>query len=577
MIKDKIKTLLGNILTSLADKNNWSDFKIQEIVIERPTNIEFGDYTVNIAFGLAKQLGKSPQNIAQILADEINKSKPEEIERAESVGGYINFLLSAGFVRSQLAEIYKNRDSFGMSNVGAGRKVIVEYSSVNIAKPMHAGHLRNTLLGDALANILAFQGYEVIRWNYLGDWGTQFGKIIAAYKRWGDEKMVESDPIKNLVELYVRFNKEAADNPDLERAGQGEFKKLEAGDEENRRLWEMFVKKSIEALKEIYANLDIRFDTYIGESFYESKLKTLVGGLLEKGFAKVGEGGAIIIDLEKYGLPPGLIRKSDGATLYMTRDIANLEYRLSEFNPEKIIYVVANEQALHFKQLFAIAEILGLNEAELKHVSYGLILDEDNKKLSTRKGKMITADSIIGESVDRAESIVREKNKELSNEKCREVANVVGLGALKYSMLKDHTHSDIVFSWERILDFRGNSGPYLQYTYARLMGILNKSNRPELSSSDLDNLVEKTELAIIKHLVDFPDIVVDSGKMYLTNNLALYLYELANLANRFYETTPIIKDEDASRRNARLVLISASASTLKSGLELLGINVLEKI
>ena len=190
---------------------------------------------------------------------------------------------------------------------------------------------------------------------------------------------------------------------------------------------------------------------------------------------------------------------------------------------------------------------------------------------------MITADSIIGESVDRAESIVREKNKELSNEKCREVANVVGLGALKYSMLKDHTHSDIVFSWERILDFRGNSGPYLQYTYARLMGILNKSNRPELSSSDLDNLVEKTELAIIKHLVDFPDIVVDSGKMYLTNNLALYLYELANLANRFYETTPIIKDEDASRRNARLVLISASASTLKSGLELLGINVLEKI
>ena len=577
MIKEKIKTLLGNILTSLADKNNWSDFKIQEIVIERPTNIEFGDYTVNIAFGLAKQLGKSPQNIAQILADEINKSKPEEIERAESVGGYINFLLSAGFVRSQLAEIYKNRDSFGMSNVGAGRKVIVEYSSVNIAKPMHAGHLRNTLLGDALANILAFQGYEVIRWNYLGDWGTQFGKIIAAYKRWGDEKMVESDPIKNLVELYVRFNKEAADNPDLERAGQGEFKKLEAGDEENRRLWEMFVKKSIEALKEIYANLDIRFDTYIGESFYESKLKTLVGGLLEKGFAKVGEGGAIIIDLEKYGLPPGLIRKSDGATLYMTRDIANLEYRLSEFNPEKIIYVVANEQALHFKQLFAIAEILGLNEAELKHVSYGLILDEDNKKLSTRKGKMITADSIIGESVDRAESIVREKNKELSNEKCREVANVVGLGALKYSMLKDHTHSDIVFSWERILDFRGNSGPYLQYTYARLMGILNKSNRPELSSSDLDNLVEKTELAIIKHLVDFPDIVVDSGKMYLTNNLALYLYELANLANRFYETTPIIKDEDASRRNARLVLISASASTLKSGLELLGINVLEKI
>ena len=282
MIKDKIKTLLGNILTSLADKNNWSDFKIQEIVIERPTNIEFGDYTVNIAFGLAKQLGKSPQNIAQILADEINKSKPEEIERAESVGGYINFLLSAGFVRSQLAEIYKNRDSFGMSNVGAGRKVIVEYSSVNIAKPMHAGHLRNTLLGDALANILAFQGYEVIRWNYLGDWGTQFGKIIAAYKRWGDEKMVESDPIKNLVELYVRFNKEAADNPDLERAGQGEFKKLEAGDEENRRLWEMFVKKSIEALKEIYANLDIRFDTYIGESFYESKLKKLVDGLLEK-------------------------------------------------------------------------------------------------------------------------------------------------------------------------------------------------------------------------------------------------------------------------------------------------------
>ncbi len=578
LIKERTRELWGGPASPPASPNRGESLggqiELPDFEVERPAN-DFGDYAVNIAFVLSKKLQMPPQKIAEILAVELNKYKPGDISRIEVVGGYINFFLDQSFLQSQLIQIHKQGLKFGKSNIGKKHKVIVEYSSVNIAKPMHAGHLRTTLLGDAIANILEFSGYKVIRWNYLGDWGTQFGKVIAAYKKWSGKEKVKANPIKELVSLYVMFNQEEKEHPELQQEGQDEFRKLEAGDKENRKLWKWFVDETKENLKNIYGLLDIKFDSYVGESFYENKLKPLIDKLIIKGIAKEGEGGALIINLDAFDLPPALIRKSDGATLYMTRDIANLEYRLEKYKPAKILFVVSSEQNLHFRQLFEVAEILRLKSAELRHINYGLVLGEDNKKLSTRGGNAITADDMIFESIERADKIVREKNTDMSEKQYKDIARIVGVGALKYAMLKDNTRSDIVFSWQKILDFKGDSGPYLQYTYARLHGILRKASSG--GSADPSLLTEKSELAIIKHLIDFPDTIEDSARKNITNNLALYLYELTSLTNHFYETASIIKDENIPRRNARLILIETVANVLKIGLNLLGMGVLNKI
>jgi len=574
MIKVKIQKLVVVAVEKLFDRVRVID--ASEVLIEKPANPQFGDYAVNIAFGLSKELGKPPQIIAQALAEELSKSKPNEIERVEAVGGYVNFFLAPDYLREELGKIYKTRESFGRSKLGTGKTVIVEYSQPNIAKPMHVGHLRTTILGDAMANIYEALGYKVIRWNYIGDWGTQFGKLIAAYKLWGDEKEVERSPIPTLVGLYVRFHDELKSHPELEQRGQEEFKKLEDGDKENQKLWEWFKKESLKEFGRMYKILGIEFGLTIGESFFEGDLKPLVADLMKRGIAESGEGGAIIIKLERFNLPPALIRKSDGASLYLTRDIAALKYRIKKYKPVEILYVVDNGQSLHFQQLAVIAEILDLNPAP-KHIKYGLILGENKKRLATREGRAILFEDLVNQAIELAGRIVSEKRQEATDKERAEIAQTVALGALKYEILKEHRNSDIVFDWQRMLDFRGNSGPYLQYTYARLIGILNKSGKFNLLELSSNRLVEESELAIIKHLIDFPNVVADSGKLYLTNNLALYLYELANLANRFYENSPVLKDDNISRRNARLVLISTVASVLKSGLELLGIGVLEKI
>ncbi len=588
-------------LTKLAIRRLFPDSVgiFQNVIIEKPSNLQFGDYAINIAFDLAKKLGKPSQEVAEILAEEINKTKPAEIERAEAVGGYVNFFLSNEFLRHSLGEIHKNRKSFGRSRAGKGRTIIVEYSQPNIAKPMHVGHLRTTILGDALANIYEALGYKVIRWNYIGDWGTQFGKLIAAYKLWGSQlrssapKYLEAEPLSkknqitvhDLVSLYVRFHEELKQHPELERRGQEEFAKLEEGDQENRKLWDRFRKESLKEFDKMYGLLGVKFGLTIGESFFEKDLKPLATDLMKRRIAELGEGGAIIIKLGQLNLPPALIQKSDGASLYLTRDIAALKYRIKRYKPAEILYVVGNEQSLHFQQLAAIANVLGL-KPEPEHVKYGLILGEDKKKLATREGRAILLGDIIKKAVDLAREITLKKTATVrgptsdSGGDVEKIAETVALGALKYEILKEHRNSDIVFDWKRMLDFSGNSGPYLQYTYARLANILRKSGptwKLNFWRSDLQKLSEKSELAIIKHLLEFPDTIVDSATTHLTNNLALYLYELANLANRFYETTPILKDEDVPRRNARLVLVDATSAVLKTGLNLLGIQVLEKI
>jgi len=441
---------------------------------------------------------------------------------------------------------------------------------------MHVGHLRSTIIGDGLANVYELLGYKVVRWNYIGDWGTQFGNLIAAYKLWGNEKELKKKPIQTMLDLYVRFHDELKSDPELESQGRGEFKKLEEGDADNRKLWEMFREYSLEEFDTIFRQLGIKFDITKGESGYEDVIGETVELIKQKGILKKSEGADIVeLGPASAGLPPALIRKSDGTSLYITRDVASLKERTAKYGPAKILYVVANQQTLHFEQLFAIWRMLGFAGTELVHVKFGMVLGEDGKKLATREGKVIPLQEVIDKIVALALKVVQQKNPALSEEQTNEIAKAVGIGALKYNDLKQHPHTDIVFDWKAMLDISGNSGPYLQYAYARLASILERSeNRKE---GDVSLLTEPKEEKLMKRLLEFQDAVEKCAEQNALNGLALYLYELSNDANRFYESVRVLDDEDAERRNARLVLISVVSTVLKTGLNLLGIEVLKRI
>ncbi len=567
MIKDKIIKLIGS---AIDDQNGWSDLDVGEITIEKPDNSQFGDYAISIAFNLAKQLKKSPQEVARILAEEISKIKPAEIERVDAVGGYVNVFLSNDFLRDQLETIGSSGKDYGKR-----KKVIIEYSSPNIAKPMHIGHLRSTIIGDALANIYEALGYDVIRWNYIGDWGTQFGKLIAAYKKWGNGKALEKDPIQEMLHLYVKFHEELKNNPGLEKEGQEEFLKLENGDPNNRDIWMQFREKSLGQFDQVYKQLNIKLGSqsgiYKGESDYESKLKPLIAELEQKGVAKESE-GALIIELDN--LSPALLRKSDGATLYITRDLTSLEDRIQNYHPAKILYVVANQQALHFEQLFAVAKKLGWDSVELEHVKFGMVLGEDGKKLATREGNAVLLEDVLKEAEAKALGVVKEKNPDAQNQE--EIAHVIALGALKYNDLRQHPYTDIKFDWHSMLDFTGNSGPYLQYTYARFKSILNKVGNNDKPTS-LPLGFDPEGKLIERHIINYWDVLIECTKVNTLNGLALYLYEFATLLNRFYENVRVLDEKDLDRRNARLRLIEIAADNLFAGLKLLGIGVLDRI
>lgn len=565
IIRDLINKAIRDLYVSIATPT--------EILIETARG-NFGDYASNVAFVLAKLLEKESDVVGQEIAAKILSYDASEITRVEATDGYINFFLSQDFLRQQLQEIYQIKASFGQSNLGKGQTVIVEYSQPNIAKRMHLGHLRTTILGDALANIYSYLGFKVIRWNYLGDWGTQFGKLIAAYKKWGSKAAVEKDPIQTLLDLYIKFHEELKQNPELEKEGQLEFKKLEEGDQENIKLWQWFKQESIQEFNRMYELLDIKFDVDIGESFFEKDLKPLVEELIQKGIAQKSE-EAIVVNLESDKLPPALIQKSDGSSLYLTRDIANLRYRLSTYNAKRILYVVDNGQSLHFQQLFAIAKILKLDQAKLEHIKFGLVLGEDKKKLATREGKSIFAQSVIDKVIGLAGEIVSQKNPDLSEDEKKNISQTVGLGALKYELLKEHRNTDIVFDWNKMLDFSGNSAPYLQYSYARLMSILAKAAKP--NEDNFSEISDPTAFNVVKHLIEFPNVLQQCQIHNLTNPLALYLYELANFTNRFYEQVPVLKDENQKRLNAHLILIETTAQILQNGLKLLGIKTLPRI
>ncbi|MCC6404779.1 MAG: arginine--tRNA ligase [Candidatus Yanofskybacteria bacterium] len=538
-----------------------------------PPGAAMGDYSTNIAFVVAKAAKVNPRQLAQEVCDALMREGAEMLARCEVAGpGFVNVFLKDEYLQGQLGVV-------GVPAIGQGKRVIVEYSSPNIAKPMHIGHLRSTIIGDALANVYAALGYDVVRWNFIGDWGTQFGKLIAAYKRWKDDAALQAHPINEMLRLYVKFHDEMKEHSELEREGQEEFRKLEEGDAENREIWKRFRELSMGEFNRMYDRLAVRLQaaTVKGESDYEADLKSLIERLVAQGLATESE-GALIVDLSAEGLAPALLRKSDGATLYLTRDLASLEDRIEKQNPAKILYVVANQQALHFEQLFAVKDKLRLGSTETVHVKFGMVLGEDGKKLATREGKVIALEEVLDEVTKRAAAVVKEKNAELADDDVKRIASTVAVGALKYNDLRQHPYSDIVFDWDAMLDLGGNSGPYLQYTYARLSGILrNAGDAKAIAGPALLLLTHPTERALLRHLLDFGHAVAQCAHLYALNGLALYLYELAELANRYYEQVRINDDDNAERKRARLALVSAVAGRLKDGLALLGIEVLERI
>ena len=576
MIKQIIKNLIQESYKKAAAKNKWLISFIPDISLEIPNDEQYGDYSTTLAFSISKDIKKPPFEIATILINEMQQNLPKEITKVElAKNGFINFYLNKNSIQKELETIYKQKTKFGLSKTGKNKTIIIDYSSPNIAKPMHIGHLRSTIIGETLANLYETLGYKVIRWNYLGDWGTQFGKLITAYKLWGKKKEVEKNPIPALLKLYIKFHEEMKSNTDLEKLGQEEFKKLEKGDKENRKLWLWFKKESIKDFQKIYKLLDIKFDILLGESFLQKDLMPFINLLKKKKIAQKSQ-GALIIPLEKYDLPPALIQKSDGASLYFTRDLALLKYRLTKYRPAKILYVVGNEQDIHFKKLFTISNIIFPNEkTELVHIKFGLVLSEKRKKFSTREGEIIPLEQVINQVIETSLEIIKEKKPEWSLLKQKRLAQTIAIGALKFNDLKSFRSSDIVFDWKKMLDFSGDTSVYLQYTYARINKILTKAKK--IGKYDYKLLNHKLEISLIKKISEFPDIIQISAEKYSSNYLTTYLLSLADLTNKYYESVPVLKEKNKTRQNAQLILLKTTTNVIKTGLEVLGIQALKEI
>ncbi|MGI6527002.1 MAG: arginine--tRNA ligase [Caldicoprobacterales bacterium] len=543
-------------------------------MLEVPPNPEMGDLALP-CFKLSRILRKSPVQIAEELAAVIPQD--EQIERIESVSGYLNFFLNRSlYIREVLAYALKTGESYGSSDKGKGKTIVIDYSSPNIAKPFHVGHLRSTSIGNSLYRIFEFTGYRCVGINYLGDWGTQFGKLITAYKHWGSEEAVKEGMIKELVALYVRFHQEAEEDPSLEDEARQWFVRLEQGDEEARRLWQWFIDISMEEYQKVYKLLDVTFDSYKGESFYNDKMQPVIQELKDKKLLKESQ-GAMIVDLEEEDLPPCLILKSDGSTLYATRDITAAIYRKNTYDFEKCIYVTGVSQSLHFKQWFKVIEKMGYDwHRDLYHVPFGTV-SIGGEKLATRTGKVVLLEEILSKAIEKTLETIEEKNPNLENK--LEVAQQMGVGAVIFSDLFSNRIKDVSFSWDEILNFDGETGPYVQYTHARACSVLRKAEESGIMvQADFDSslLSSREEYQLVKTLADFSDKVLQALENLEPSVLTRYLVDAAQDFNRFYHEHSILV-EDQALRNARLALVRVVKTTLSTGLRLIGLHAPERV
>ena len=541
-----------------------------EKAVEIPPEQKLGDLAFP-CFVLAKKLRMAPPMIAKNLAEKFAEDK--HIAKAEAVGGYLNFFYNrAEFTESVINEVLEKGADYGKAAIGTGKTVLVEYSSPNIAKPFHIGHLFSTAIGNSLERIYRQLGYKTVKLNHLGDWGTQFGKLICAYKRWGDDAAIEKDPINELLKIYVKFHDEAEKHPELEEEAREYFKMLEEGEPETTALWQRFRDLSLVEFKRVYDMLGVSFDSYAGESFYSDKMPEVVDILRDRGLLKESN-GAQVVDLSELNIPPCIILKSDGATIYATRDIAAALYRKRTYDFYKNIYVVGIPQALHFKQIFAVMKKAGWDWADdCVHVGFGLVKFPD-KKLSTRHGDVVFLEDVLNESIQKTLDIITENSPEMENKE--EVAKKIGIGAILYAFLKNSREKDIVFSWDSMLDFEGESAPYVQYSYARGKSILRRSGGNS-GAIDYSLITSDEEYALVSQINAFQSAVIDAAEKNEPFYVNRYVTNLARLFNKFYNSCPILKDDIAPEvRSARLAVVSASCEVIKSALGILGIETVE--
>ncbi|MFZ5967993.1 MAG: arginine--tRNA ligase [Bacillota bacterium] len=562
------KKEIADLLSKHADT-----LQVDEIygMIEIPPNPQMGDFAFP-CFKLAKAFRKAPNIIAQEMTELVKDNSL--CEKVENAAAYVNFFIDKTlFAKAVLEEVLDKKHTFGSTNVGEGKNVIVEFSSPNIAKPFHIGHIRSTVIGNAIHKIYEFLGFHTITINHLGDYGTQFGKLIVAYKNWGNKEEVEADPIPSLLKLYIKFHEEAEQNPSLEDEGRMWFKKLEDGDSEAQELWQWIRDVSLMEFNRVYNMLNIRFDSYAGESFYSDKMPRILNIMEEKGLLKESR-GADIVDLEPYGLPPALIRKSDGSTLYITRDIAAAVYRKEHYNFYKNIYVVASQQNLHFQQWFKIVELMGNEWAkDCIHVPFGLVSLEEGT-MSTRKGRVVFLEDVLTKAVEQTKEIITQKNP--NHENIEETAKQVGIGAVVFQELSNNRIKDYVFSWERTLNFDGETGPYVQYTHARACSILRKAEVEIDQNIDYSLLSNEDAMNLVRIILQFPEIVQEAGRKLEPSIVTRYIIDVAQAFNKFYHDCPIIV-EDKALQKARVALVYAAKQTIQNGLGLLGIAAPERM
>ena len=567
--KEKIAEILSEAVEGLTAEELRN-------MIEIPSDKKMGDYAFP-CFKLAKVLRKAPPMIAKGIAEKI--SEDPVFEKVEQVNAYVNMFLSRDmYVKDTVREVIEKGDDYGRADAGKGKTVIVEYSSPNIAKPFHIGHIRSTVIGNSIYKIYDFLGYDTVRINHLGDYGTQFGKMICAYRRWGNKEDVINEPIKTLLSYYTKFHVEAEKDPSLDQEARDIFAKLEKGEPEEVELWQWFRDESLKEFTRVYKMLGIEFDSYAGESFYSDKMPRFVQELKDAELLEESQ-GAQIVNLEEYGMSPALITKSDGSTLYITRDIAAAVYRKETYDFYKNIYVVASQQNLHFQQWIQIVELLGYDWArDCVHGPFGLVSLEDGT-MSTRQGRVVFLEDVLNRAVEQTREIIKEKN--VNTDSIDETAHMVGIGAVMFQELSNNRIKDYVFSWDKVLNFEGETGPYVQYTHARAASVLRKAGDEivaKASSGDIDAayITGDSAYELIRLIYDFPAVVMEAGDKYEPSIVTRHIVDIAQAFNRFYHDEHVLV-EDEAEKTAKVALVIAAKNTIKNGLGLLGIQAPEKM
>ncbi|MGL4911960.1 MAG: arginine--tRNA ligase [Romboutsia sp.] len=566
---------MQNFKLAIAEclKEKIEDLSVEEIVglIETPPNKDMGDYAFP-CFKLAKVFRKSPNMIAAELCETIEARG--SISKVMPMGGYVNFFVN----KSQLAEsvikdVLTQGSKYGHSDLGKDKTVVIDFSSPNIAKPFHIGHIRTTVIGNALYKIYDSQGYKTERVNHLGDYGTQFGKLIVAFKLWGDKEAVEASPIPELLKLYIRFHDEAEAHPEMEDEARAWFTKLENGDEEAKELWQWFRDESLKEFSRVYDLLDIEFDSYAGESFYSDKMARVIDIINQKGILKESK-GTNIVDLEEYNMPPALITKNDGSTLYMTRDLAAALYRKENYDFEKCIYVVGSQQSLHFQQLFKVLELVGFEWAQdMVHVPFGMVALEEGT-MSTRKGRVIFLEDVLKQAIEKTKETMLAKNPDALN--VDEIAKQVGVGAVVFQELSNSRIKDYTFSWNRTLSFDGETGPYVQYTHARCCAVLRKANEDPTTDVNYELLNDVDSAEVLKVIASFNKNILNAMRKNEPHIITRFVLDLAQAFNKFYHDNSILV-EDVELRKARLALVAATRQSIENGLKLLGMHAPERM